>query len=74
MAYKIKESGCTGCSACQHECPNKAIFEKDFLFSIDPTKCTECIGFFEEAQCVAICPMPKTILIDPNVPRYQAAV
>lgn len=74
MAYKIKESTCTGCSACQNECPNNAIVEKNFMFSIDASKCTECIGFFEEAQCVAICPMPKTILINPDVPRYQAAV
>jgi ferredoxin len=74
MAYKIKESSCTGCSACQFECPNKAIAEENFLFSIDPTKCTECIGFFAEAQCVAICPMPGTIKINPDVPRFQAAV
>ena len=74
MAYKIKETTCTGCSACQYECPNKPIVEKNFLFSIDPTKCTECIGFFEEAQCVAICPIPRTIGINPDVPRFQAAV
>lgn len=74
MAYKIKETTCTGCSACQFECPNHAIVEKNFLFSIDPTKCTECVGFFEEAQCVAICPIPRTISINPDVPRFQAAV
>ena len=74
MAYKIKTSSCTGCTACQSECPNDAISEKDFELSIDPAKCTECIGFFEWAQCVAICPMPKTIVINPDVPRYQAAV
>ena len=74
MAYMIKESRCTGCSACQNECPNKAIVEKNFLFSIDPAKCTECIGFFAEPQCVAICPIPKTINLNPDVPRFQAAV
>jgi ferredoxin len=74
MAYMIKDSRCTGCSACQNECPNSAIVEKNFLFSIDPMKCTECIGFFAEPQCVAICPIPKTININPDVPRFQAAV
>jgi ferredoxin len=74
MAYMIKESNCTGCSACQNECPNDAIFEKNFAFFIDPAKCTECIGFFDEPQCAAICPMPKTCIINPDVLRFAAAV
>jgi ferredoxin len=74
MAYMIQESRCTGCSACVNECPNDAIFEESFLFRIDPTKCTECIGFFDEPQCAAICPMPKACIINPDVPRFQAAV
>lgn len=74
MAYKIKESTCVGCAACHDECPNHAIAEKDFILSIDPTKCTECIGFFNEPQCVAICPIPRTIHINPDAPRFQAAV
>jgi ferredoxin len=74
MAYMIKQSNCTGCSACASECPNDAISEKDFAFSVDPEKCTECIGFFAEAQCAAICPMPKTCIVNPGYPRYAAAV
>ena len=74
MAYKIKTSSCTGCSACASECPNDAIFEKNFELSIDAAKCTECVGFFDDPQCVASCPIPKTIVINPDVPRYQAAV
>jgi len=74
MAYMIKETRCTGCSACMNECPNDAIYEKDFIFHIDPVKCTECIGFFDEPQCAGICPMPKTCIINPNVPRFQTAV
>jgi len=74
MAYKIKESNCTGCSACASECPNDAIIEKNFAFFVDPAKCTECIGFFEEPQCAAICPMPKTCIVDPDVPRYAAGI
>lgn len=74
MAYRIGTSSCTGCSACESACPNGAIFEKSFEFFINPAKCTECIGFFDEPQCVAICPSPKTIIINPDVPRYEAAL
>lgn len=74
MAYKIVKDNCTGCSACEPECPNKAISEtKDGLFVIDPAKCTECIGHHDEAQCVAVCPIDDTCIIDDNYPRYQAA-
>ena len=74
MAYMIKESSCTGCSACEFEGPNKAISMRDSGMAIDPAKCTECIGFFDEPQCASICPIPKTCIVNPNVPRYQAAV
>lgn len=71
MAYLI-ESSCTGCSACEPECPNKAIGEtKDGFFVIDPNKCTECIGFFDEPQCVSTCPIDGTCVINPDFPRYQ---
>ena len=29
MAYKIINSQCTACAACEPECPNNAIREKD---------------------------------------------
>lgn len=72
MAYKIDASQCTGCSACEPECPNVAIREKDGVFLINSKKCTECIGHFDEPQCVAACPYDDTCVIDNDVPRYQA--
>lgn len=72
MAYKIVASQCTSCSACEAECPNVAISEKGGTFVIDPKKCTECIGYFDAPQCVAVCPVDNTCVIDPNFPRYQA--
>lgn len=72
MAYKIVASQCSGCSACEPECPNVAIKEKNGVFIIDPKKCTECLGHFDEAQCVAVCPVDKTVIIDTAHPRYQA--
>jgi ferredoxin len=74
MAFKIVEENCTGCCACEPECPNQAISEtKGGLFVIDPAKCTECIGHYDEPQCVAVCPIDLTCIIDDNYPRYEAA-
>lgn len=71
MPFKIISSQCTGCSACETECPNVAIFEKGGTFVINPKKCTECVGHFEEPQCVAVCPVDKTCVLDTSLPRYQ---
>lgn len=73
MAYRIVSSQCTGCSACEPQCPNAAIVEKGGVFAIEPAKCTECIGHYDVAQCVAVCPVDETCVIDKSVPRYQAA-
>ena len=48
-----------------------AISEKGGTFVIDPKKCTECIGHFDEPQCVAICPVENTCVVDTSLPRYQ---
>ena len=56
MAYKIVESQCTACSACEAECPNVAIREKNGVFIINPKKCTECLGHFDSPQCVGRVP------------------
>ena len=29
----------------------------DEVYYIVPTKCTECVGFHEEPQCAAVCPV-----------------
>ena len=55
MALKINEE-CIACDACLPECPNDAISEGDPMYVINPDLCTECVGFFEDAQCVAVCP------------------
>ncbi|MDD3649998.1 4Fe-4S binding protein [Immundisolibacter sp.] len=73
MAYKIVASQCTGCSACEPECPNQAISEKNGVFVINPKKCTECINYFDEPQCVAVCPVDNTCIVDTGYPRYQAS-
>ena len=73
MPYKIVASQCTSCTACEAECPNEAISEGGGAFIIDPDKCTECLGHFETPQCVAVCPIDDTCVIDTKFPRYQPA-
>jgi ferredoxin len=56
MAYKITEE-CINCGACEPECPNQAISAGDTIYVIDPTRCTECVGSFDESQCASVCPV-----------------
>jgi ferredoxin len=27
------------------------------IYEIDPNRCTECVGHFDEPQCVQVCPV-----------------
>lgn len=60
MAYMITEE-CILCGACEPECPNEAISEGDIIYVIDPDRCTECVGFYDESQCVAVCPVDACV-------------
>jgi ferredoxin len=60
MALKITEE-CINCAACEPECPNDAITMGDEIYEIDPEKCTECVGHFDESQCVAVCPVDACV-------------
>ncbi len=64
MALKITEE-CIACGVCVEECPNEAISEGDPIYSINPDLCTECVGFFDEPQCVEVCPV-DCIVPDPD--------
>ncbi len=55
MAMKITDE-CIVCGACEFECPVSAITEGDVIFDIDPVTCVECVGHFDEPQCVDVCP------------------
>lgn len=56
---------CIACDACREECPNMAIEEGDPIYIIDPDRCTECVGHYEEPACVEVCPV-DCIIIDPD--------
>jgi ferredoxin len=47
------------------ECPNEAISEGDPVYIINPDLCTECVGFYDEPQCVNVCPV-EAVIPDPS--------
>ena len=80
MATTITDE-CINCGACEPECPNTAIYQGDVewelngevhaaisedLFYIVPQKCTECVGFYDEEACQAVCPV-DCCLPDPDI-------
>lgn len=48
---------CINCDVCEPECPNDAIAQGPEFYEIDPNRCTECVGHFEEPQCRQVCPV-----------------
>lgn len=62
---------CIACDACRDECPNSAIEESDPIYIIDPDRCTECVGYYDEPSCVAVCPV-DCIMPDPdNIESFE---
>ena len=64
MALKITEE-CINCDVCEPECPNGAIYQGEVIYVIDPDKCTECVGHYDQPQCQQVCPI-DCIPLDPE--------
>ena len=64
MALMITDE-CINCDVCEPACPNGAISMGELIYQIDPDKCTECVGHFDEPQCQQLCPV-ACIPIDPQ--------
>jgi len=64
MALMITDE-CINCDVCEPECPNEAISMGEEIYEIDWTLCTECVGHYEESQCVEVCPV-DCIPVDPD--------
>jgi len=73
---------CINCGACEPECPNTAIYAggapwelngatspaiAQDIYYIVPSKCTECVGFFDHEACAAVCPVDCCIPDPANV-------
>lgn len=64
MALLITDE-CINCDVCEPECPNEAIYQGELIYEIDPNRCTECVGHFDEPQCQQVCPV-DCIPVDPD--------
>ena len=64
MALKITDQ-CINCDVCEPECPNDAIAMGEEFYRIDPARCTECVGHFDQPQCREVCPV-DCIPLDPE--------
>lgn len=69
MALMITDE-CINCDVCEPECPNEAIYQGVDIYEIDPGKCTECVGHFDEPQCREVCPV-DCIPINPQFKENQ---
>ena len=69
MALMITDE-CINCDVCEPECPNGAIYQGEEIYEIDPSKCTECVGHFDEPQCQQVCPV-DCIPLDPAHPETK---
>jgi ferredoxin len=72
MALMITDE-CINCDVCEPECPNEAISQGAEIYVIDPDKCTECVGHFDEPQCVEVCPV-NCIPVNPDRVETRAAL
>jgi ferredoxin len=46
---------------------------KEDIYYIVPDKCTECVGFFDQEQCAAVCPVDCCVP-DPDNPETEDAL
>lgn len=70
MALLITDQ-CVNCDVCEPVCPNRAISAGQTIYEIAPSRCTECVGHYEEPQCVVVCPV-ECIVLDPEWPESKA--
>ncbi len=77
---------CISCGSCEAECPNTAIYpagepyviggqkfaplNEDHTYVV-PAKCTECVGFADEPQCIPSCPTEAIILDTANPETHE---
>jgi len=64
MALIITDE-CINCDVCELECPNGAISQGEEIYKIDASLCTECVGHYNEPQCIEVCPV-DCIVTDPD--------
>jgi len=61
---------CINCDVCEPVCPNGAIRAGERIYVIEPDRCTQCVGHFDEPQCQVVCPV-SCIPPDPGRPETR---
>ncbi len=56
MAYMITAE-CINCTACEMDCPVRAITAGPSQFRINPVVCVECDGYYPVPRCTWVCPV-----------------
>ena len=56
MATLITEQ-CINCGMCESMCPSYGISKGEETYVIDPSLCTECVGYHKTEQCALVCPV-----------------
>ena len=74
MAYQIIASLCTGCGACEMDCPTESISPRGFIYVIDPNTCLECKGFHDRPHCASVCPVPGACVPAKPAPDRGGAI
>ncbi len=64
MALIITDE-CINCDVCEPECPNGAISQGEEIYKIHASLCTECVGHYNEPQCIEVCPV-DCIITNPD--------
>ena len=72
MALMITDE-CINFDVCEPACPNRAISMGPVIYEIDPALCTECVGHFDEPQCVVLCPV-NCIPVNPGHQESREAL
>jgi len=62
---------CVNCGACESVCPANGISSDGDKFVIDPSLCSECVGFYHTQQCARVCPVDCSI-VDPDKVETEA--
>lgn len=75
----IIDDTCITCDACMQQCPVNAIVDDgnnptgNNRYYVQPEKCIECVGVYDDPQCAAICPSIGCITWDmPFTKEYDA--
>lgn len=70
MPYSITNR-CICCDSCLPLCPTGAVKVEGDDYWIDPALCNNCQGYYEQPQCVVVCPVKSPVPLQPKKGRCK---